>query len=234
MSRLKSLFSDALTFSGSERALFIQESTREDETLRDELSSLLEAHERSDSWFERLAEELIAPALVALDSESEADAEPANRTVSHYEILERTGGGGMGVVYKAQDTRLGRLVALKFLPRHHASNPSARARLMAEARPASRPDHANIGTVYEIGEADDGRQFIAMAWYEGETLKEKIRRDRLSVQESVSIALQLGSALSAAHPAGIIHRDVKPANVMMAADPGFVLVRYRRNGALDN
>ena len=213
--RLKELFDEALTTTSGERSAFVIESCGDDSILRDELSSLLYAHDASDGYFEKLASDLIGPALSAIDLIDQNDATETNRNVSHYELMERIGGGGMGVVYKARDTRLGRTVALKFLPRRHESDPAARARLLAEARAASALDHPNIGIVYEIAEADDGRQFIAMAWYDGETLKQKIRRGRLPISEVVAIAEQLGQALSAAHDAGIVHRDVKPANVIM-------------------
>lgn len=215
LSRLKMLFAEAITLSGDERTSFIREAVSDDGDLHDELASLLRAHDQSDSYFERLAEELIAPALSSVELVPDAEGDSTEATVSHYELIERIGGGGMGVVYKARDTRLGRLVALKFLPSHIASNPAARAQLVAEARASSRLDHPNIGVVYEIGEAEDGRQFIAMGWYEGETLRTRIRRERIASSEATAIALQLGNALEAAHRAGIVHRDVKPANVIV-------------------
>lgn len=225
LSQLKSLFSDALDLPLEQRTEFILDSTNSDPLLRNELASLLEAHQHSDHYFETIAETVIAPAVASLDALSLGSSESAPR-VAHYELMEKIGGGGMGVVYKAQDSKLGRLVALKFLPTHHASNPSARANLIAEARAASRLDHPNIGTVYEIGQSDDGQQFIAMAWYDGETLKAKIRRERLSVPASIDIALQLSSALTAAHRAGIIHRDVKPANVLVTSSGTVKLVDF--------
>lgn len=223
---LKQLFEQALASPADQRDSFVVEACSGDLHLQNELSSLLDAHDASDGYFERLAEELIGPALSAIEVYDHDDAAFGESRVSHYELLERIGVGGMGVVYKARDTRLGRTVALKFLPRRHASNPAARARLLAEARAASALDHANIGVVYEIGDAEDGRQFIAMTWYDGETLRTRLGRGPLPVQEAVKVAMQLGSALSAAHAAGIIHRDVKPSNVMITQSGSVKLVDF--------
>jgi TolB-like protein/Tfp pilus assembly protein PilF len=137
------------------------------------------------------------------------------KVVSHYKILEKLGGGGMGVVYKAQDLKLDRFVALKFLPLDLTCDMEAKQRFIHEAKAASALDHPNICTVYEINEADDGQMFMAMACYEGETLKKKIERGPLPIYEAVNIASQVAQGLSRAHEAGIIHRDIKPANVMV-------------------
>jgi len=139
------------------------------------------------------------------------------QTISHYKILERLGEGGMGVVYKALDTHLDRLVALKFLPPHLGTDPDARARFIQEAKSASVLDHTNICTIHDIDETDDGRLFIAMSCYEGESLKDKIGRGPLPVEEAVDYAVQIAQGLSLAHEAGIIHRDIKPGNVMITA-----------------
>ena len=224
--RLKELFELALTKPSGERDAFVRDASSGDEGLETELSSLLEAHDASSGFFEKLAEDLIVPVLLSVDLDDQDDAAVIDKAVLHYELVERIGGGGMGVVYKALDTRLGRTVALKFLPRRHAANPAARARLLAEARSASSLDHPNIGVVYEIAESEDGRQFIAMGWYDGETLKEKIRRGPLAVPEAASIASQLASALAAAHRAGIVHRDVKPANVIITPSGTAKLVDF--------
>jgi predicted Ser/Thr protein kinase len=145
-------------------------------------------------------------------------AEPApGFTVAHYRVEGRIGAGGMGVVYRAVDTLLGRPVALKFIATDYAGDAQARERLMREARAASALDHPHIGTVYQVGE-HEGRAFIAMAFYDGETLLERIARGPLAVDDAEQIARQLAAALGAAHAAGVLHRDVKPANVMLARD----------------
>ncbi len=140
------------------------------------------------------------------------------QTVSHYKILEKLGEGGMGVVYKAQDLKLDRPVALKFLPPELTRDPEAKQRFVQEAKAASALDHPNICNIHEIGETDDGQIFIVMAYYEGETLKQRIERAPLAIGEALDITLQIGKALGKAHGRGIIHRDIKPANILLTAD----------------
>jgi len=137
------------------------------------------------------------------------------RRVSHYQIIEQLGGGGMGLVYKARDTRLDRDVALKFLPKEWSHDPLLRERFSREARAASALDHPHICTVYDIGETDDGQFFIAMAYCTGPTLKHRIREGPMPLEQAVDLAIQIASALESAHEAGIVHRDIKPANILL-------------------
>ncbi len=139
-------------------------------------------------------------------------------TVSHYRILERLGGGGMGVVYKAEDTRLKRVVALKFLPPDLTRDPDARERFIHEAQAASALQHASICVVHDIDETPDGRAFLCMEFCEGETLKNKIERGPLPIDAAVDIAMQVAVGLGKAHEHGIVHRDIKPANIMVTGD----------------
>jgi serine/threonine-protein kinase len=138
--------------------------------------------------------------------------------VSHYEILGKIGEGGMGVVYRARDTKLGRNVALKFLPGDLTRDREARGRFVQEARAASALDHPNICTIYEIGDSEDERMFIAMACYDGETLADRIARGPLPLSDAVDVALQVAKGLDRAHRKGIVHRDIKPANIMLLSD----------------
>ncbi len=141
-----------------------------------------------------------------------------DKTISHYKILEKLGEGGMGVVYKAEDTRLDRFVALKFLPQHLSHADEEKKRFIHEAKAASTLDHTNICTVHEIDETEDGQMFIAMACYEGEALKEKIERGPMAIEEAIDIATQISRGLVKAHSKEIIHRDIKPANILITED----------------
>ncbi len=145
------------------------------------------------------------------------------KRLSHYEVLERLGGGGMGEVFKALDTRLDRHVALKFLPHALTRDDEARQRFVQEARAASALEHPNICTIHEIDATPEGQMFIAMAFYDGATLKKRIERGPLEVDDALDIAIQAARGLTKAHAAGIVHRDVKPANIMVTRD-GFVKV----------
>ena len=140
------------------------------------------------------------------------------QTISHYRIVEKLGEGGMGVVYKAQDTKLKRIVALKFLPADLTRDPEAKTRFINEAQAASALQDDHICTIHDIDETDDGRMFICMDFYEGETLRKKIERGPLSIGGAVDFAIQIARGLAKAHEAGMVHRDIKPANVIITND----------------
>ncbi len=148
------------------------------------------------------------------------------QTISHYKILEKLGEGGMGVVYKAEDTKLDRHVALKFLPHHLTSNEDAKKRFVHEAKAASALDHPNICNVHEIDETTKGHLFIAMAYYEGESLRDRLERGTLEVQEALDIVLQAAAGLARAHEKDIVHRDITPANILITTEEVIKIVDF--------
>lgn len=216
--RLAELFEGAIALPLDERQAYIEHGCHDDEGLRLELSSLLASHAAAPNFLDDMSAEMHQLVFGSDPDEAGLSGQVAGR----YTIIEKVGCGGMGTVYKARDESLDRLVALKFLPRHLTGNAAARARLTSEARAASALDHPNVAVVHEIGttatggdESGDERLFIAMAYYQGETLKGRIARGSLPANEALDYAVQLIDGLAMAHEAGIVHRDIKPANVMV-------------------
>src|SRR6266581_4867882 len=210
--QLKQIFQSALERNPAERSAFLNQACAEDPALRSQVESLIASHDQAGDSIEAMA----AEAATEMLDDDQADS-IVGKQISHYQVVSRIGRGGMGEVFLAHDTSLGRKVALKLLRSDFTRNEERLRRFQQEARAASALNHPNILTIYEIGH-DGSLHFMATEYVEGETLRQHLSRARLTVGQTLDVAIQVASALAAAHQAGIIHRDIKPENIMVRTD----------------
>ena len=215
--RIDELFQAVVELDPEQRAAFLEEACAGDHELRTDVESMLASDSDEREFLEKPVLEVAADLLV--------DYQPQlarGESIGHYRIVDAIGRGGMGEVYLAQDERLGRNVAIKLLPNDFTNDPSRVRRFQQEARAASALNHPNILTIHEIGQLD-AQYFIASEFIEGETLRQRMSREGITLEEALNITTQVASALSVAHAAGIVHRDIKPENIMLRPD-GYVKV----------
>ena len=210
--RITDIYHATIARPPEERASFLGEECHGDESLRKQVEAMVKSHERSGDFIESPAF-AVAPELLI----DEPTGDLIGQSIGHYRIESLLGVGGMGEVYLARDERLGRKVALKLLPEHLTADETQLSRFKNEARTASALNHPNILTVHEIG-AEGNRHFIATEFIEGITLRALLARGRMNLHDALEIAVQVASALAAAHETGVVHRDIKPENIMLRPD----------------
>ena len=217
LKKVQELFHAALALDASARTAFLDKACTSDRELLEEVQSLISAHEQEGSFIDSPAGQPVAEMLAGIGSESWV-----GQTVGSFRILSQLGRGGMGEVYLAEDSKLGRKVALKVLPEEFTRREDLVRRFALEAKSASGLNHPNIVTVYEIGRTGSS-EYIATEYIEGETLRQHFARGRMDLREALDVVIQVAGALAAAHAAGIIHRDIKPENIMLRPD-GYVKI----------
>ncbi len=210
--QVKQIFQSALERNPAERSAFLNQACADDPALRSEVESLISSHNQAGDSIEAMA----AEAATEMLDDDQADS-IVGKQMGHYQVVSRIGRGGMGEVFLAHDTSLGRKVALKLLRSDFTRIEERLRRFQQEARAASALNHPNILTIHEIGH-DGSLHFMATEYVEGETLRQHLSRARLTVGQTLDVAIQVASALAAAHQAGIIHRDIKPENIMLRTD----------------
>ena len=211
LQQVSPIFHQVVGLPPEERAAFLASACKGDATLREDVESLLSAHERAGSFIESPAYERAAELL------TDEPASLVGQLIAHYRIVAPLGRGGMGEVYLARDTKLERSVALKFLPSNVASDKEKMRRFTQEAKAAAALNHPNIAHIYEIGETA-ATHFIAMEYVDGVTLSEKIHRVKTPLGKLLKYLTQVAEGLAKAHAAGIVHRDLKPDNIMITRD----------------
>ena len=217
LKKVQELFHAALVLEGSARQSFLNGACSDDRELLDEVQSLISSHEQAGSFIDSPAAQPVAELLASMSSKSFV-----GQTVGSFRILSQLGRGGMGEVYLAEDSKLGRKVALKLLPEEFTKREDLVRRFALEAKAASGLNHPNIVTVYEIGQIGSS-EYIATEYIEGETLRQHFARGRMGLRDVLDVVIQLASGLAAAHGAGIVHRDIKPENIMLRPD-GYVKI----------